>query len=120
MKTHLILSSLLILAGYAAIELAKSAGVSLPDALNVGNAVIAFTVVSLALVVLADYGPKVRPIPVVFRTRRIAVPCRRSVAVAHHHLYAIRRGAEAARLAAAPARVAVYPKNNVASWKRAA
>lgn len=120
MKTHLAFSALVVAGSYAAVELARSVGVSLPVWLNLGNAFLAFTVVTTALVVTADYGPKSRPIALPAPVRRMKSLRPHSIAAAHHHLYAIRRGAEAARLSAPPMCVTVYPRNNVAHWKRAA
>lgn len=119
MKKALTFSSLFVLGGYAMIELANSLGAQLPDELSLGNAFAAFAGILFVAIMLADYGPKVRPIPLPVRVRRFSQPPRISIAAAHHHVYAIRRGAEAARLGV-PSRVVVFPRNTPTRCRRAA
>lgn len=124
MKSHLALSSLLVITGYAVVDVARYAGVSLPTFLNAQNALSAFVLLSLALVVLSDYGRKVRPIALPARTwtphvRRHLRPAHGSIAAAQRHIYAIRRGSEAARLAPAP-KIVIFPRNLSARQDRAA
>jgi hypothetical protein len=109
MKNLLTLSSLIITGGYIAAEIAESAGVSLPAAINAENALIAFTVVFAALTLFSDYAPKA---PRATAARALAVRAARTgnTASVRRQGYAIRRGAEAARLANPPARVVLFPK----------
>ncbi len=120
MKKLLTLSSLLIVGGYAAVELARDAGVRLPAAFTPVNALIAFTLVSLSLIALADYGPKSRAIAVRAPARREGPKRLHSIAAAHHHVHAIRRGAEAARLASISPAVVCFPRRRSVRLQRAA
>ncbi|ACB76321.1 hypothetical protein [Opitutus terrae] len=117
MKKLLSLSALFVLAGYAVVDLAKFSGAALPSVLNAGNAFVLFATLGFALLLHADYGRKVRPIPLPVRAK---LPRWHSVAVAQRHVYAIRRGVEAARLAPAPSRVVVFPRRVSSRHERAA
>lgn len=119
MKHTLLLSSLAILGSYVSVELARASGIQVPATLNAGNAFVAFVVVVGALIVLADYGrklPALRTAPVTVATARTPG---RSIAAAHHHVYAIRRGTQAARLAH-PSRVVVFPRQTSTRLRRVA
>jgi hypothetical protein len=118
MKKLLTLTSVFVLVAAAGSELATSAGLHAPATLGVGDAFLALTVAIFALIVLADYGPKPRPIAL--RLQPTATLRRPSIAAAHHHVYAIRRGAEAARLARVSSRMAYFPRRTHIRWERAA
>jgi hypothetical protein len=108
MKTTLQLVSLLAVCGYAAAQFAGSLGVQIPSEVNASNAVIVLTFACVALIVLGDYGPKRglsrRGIRQPSTEIAGAIAIRRSP----RHGYSIRRGAEAARLAA-PSAVIRFP-----------
>lgn len=113
MKKLLILSSLVIAGGFAAAQFASLAGLALPAALNLQNALFAFAATLVALLLHADYAPRhplrlpaLKPATAISRPRRNG--------------YSIRRGSEAARLAPPPARVNVFPKASPACCGNAA
>jgi hypothetical protein len=118
MKKLLTLTSVFVLIAAAATELATSAGLHAPATLGLGNAFLTFTVATFALIVLADYGRKPRTLSL--RLRPAAALRRPSIAAAHHHVYAIRRGAEAARLARVPSRITYFPRRTHVRCERAA
>lgn len=119
MKNILSRSALLVLSGYVLADAARSLGLYVPDALNLGSAFLAYVGVMSALLLVADYGPKARPVKLPVFTRNTQQH-RPSVAAAYRHVYAIRRGAEAARLAKAPGRIVIFPHNTPARRQRAA
>jgi hypothetical protein len=109
MKNTLALSSLVIFAAVASAELVRAAGLQAPSLLNFSNGILAFSAVLLMQLLLADYGAKVRPIALP-RSRPLARSLRRpSMASAYHHVYAVRRGTETARLAT-PNRAVTFPR----------
>jgi hypothetical protein len=109
MKNALTLFSLGLFAAIASAELARSAGFQAPHILSISNGVIALSVVLLLKLLLADYGAKARPVALPVSRRSTDALRRGSIASAYHHIYAVRRGVEAARLAT-PNRVVVFPR----------
>jgi hypothetical protein len=121
MKTILTLSSLIITAGYAAAELAETAGVALPAAINAENALIAFTIVLTLLLLNADYQRASFSLRIPMSSPAAAAAAPQDAGRAmRKSAYGIRRGAEAARLALPPARVVVFAKSPAACCERAA
>lgn len=113
MKKILSLSALILVGITAAAELAATAGLSVPAVINTQNLLVAFVVGFTALIVAVDYAPR----------KMLALPARTAAprnTGDRHSAYSIRRGAEAARLATPPARVAIFPKSAVACGERAA
>lgn len=109
MKNALTLSSLVLVAAITIAELVRSAGLQAPHVLGIGQAALAFSALVLTQLMLADYGAKARPIALPGSRRFPHARRLGSTASAYHHVYAVRRGIEAARLAS-PNRVVVSPR----------
>ena len=58
MKTAIKVIALLIAAGYPVVAFAEFLGASVPHALNAENALAAFSVALVALLMIADYSPR--------------------------------------------------------------
>jgi hypothetical protein len=122
MKMFLHLSSLIIAGGYAAAELAETMGAHLPTLINIENALIAFICVLTAAILTADYARRAGTLskPANAPAAATASATRRPLVGARRRVRAIRRGAEAARLATPPSKVTVFPKRRSVECDRAA
>lgn len=114
MKAVLNSLSFAIIAGYVAAETAELAGARLPSYVNASNAVVAFSMVAVLAILVADYGRKNR---IAFAPSQTAV--RPTITRVRRQAYSIRRGAEAARLAPPPARP-VFRRVPCVHYERAA